>query len=146
VSDDSSARLPRSRGPAFSREASASNSRPAPGTPFGRLVVVPDLAQGPEAIPATPRGQSFGRAATVDPDGRPLTADGHRFAYTLTVDARVEKVFRIGARRLALVAEAFNLPGLRNEVEENVVWGASFRAPTAVQPPRVLRLGGRFDF
>jgi hypothetical protein len=116
------------------------------GQPFGRLVVVPDLAQGAEAIPATSRGQSFGRAATADPEGRPLTADGHRFTYTVTVDARLEKGFRIGSRRLALVAEVFNLPGLRNEVEENPVWGPSFRDPTAVQPPRVFRLGARFDF
>jgi hypothetical protein len=116
------------------------------GQPFGRLVVVPDLAQGAEAIPATSRGQSFGRAATVDPEGRPLTADGHRFSYTLTVDARLEKGFRVGSRRLALVAEVFNLPGLRNEVEEDPVWGPTFRDPTAVQPPRVFRLGARFDF
>jgi hypothetical protein len=116
------------------------------GQPFGRLVVVPDLAQGPEAILATPRGQSFGRAATTDPEGRPLTADGHRFSYTLTLDARVEKGFWLGSRRLALVAEAFNLLGLRNEVEENSVWGPSFRDPTAVQPPRAVRLGARFDF
>jgi hypothetical protein len=116
------------------------------GQPFGRLVVVPDLAQGPEAIPATPRGQSFGRAATTDPGGRPLTADGHRFSYTLTVEARVEKGFRLGSRRLALVAEAFNILGTRNEVEENPVWGASFRDPTAVQPPPAVRLGARFDF
>ena len=116
------------------------------GQPFGRLVVVPDLAQGPEAVPATPRGQSFGRAATTDPEGRPLTADGHRFSYTLTVDVRVEKGFPLGSRRLALVAEAFNLLGLRNEVEENPVWGPSFRDPTAVEPPRVVRLGARFDF
>jgi hypothetical protein len=116
------------------------------GQPFGRLVVVPDLAQGPEAIPATPRGQSFGRASTTDPEGRPLGADGHRFSYTLTVDVRVEKGFRLGSRRLAVVAEVFNLLGARNEVEENPVWGASFRDPTAVQPPRVVRVGGRFDF
>jgi hypothetical protein len=82
----------------------------------------------------------------VDPEGRPLTAEGHRFTYTLTVDARVEKGFPMGSRRLALVAEAFNLPGLRHEVEENPVWGPSFRDPTAVQPPRVFRLGARFDF
>jgi hypothetical protein len=62
------------------------------------------------------------------------------------LDARIEKGFRIGARRLALVAEAFNLLGLRHEVEENSVWGAGFRDPTAVQPPRVVRLGARFDF
>ena len=116
------------------------------GQPFGRLVVVPDLAQGAEAIPATPRGQSFGRAATVDPEGRPLTADGHRFTYTLTVDARLEKGFRFGRRRLALVFEAFNFLGLRNEVEEDPVWGPRFREATAVQPPRVVRLGARFDF
>jgi hypothetical protein len=116
------------------------------GQPFGRFVVVPDLAQGPEAVPATSRGQSFGLADTVDPEGRPLTADGYRFSYTLTVDARLEKGFRIGSRRLALVAEVFNLPGLRNEVEEVPVWGATFRDPTAVQPPRAFRLGARLDF
>jgi hypothetical protein len=116
------------------------------GQPFGRFVVVPDLAQGPEAVPATSRGQSFGLAATVDPEGRPLDADGYRFSYTLTVDARLEKGFRIGSRRLALVAEVFNLPGLRNEVEEDTVWGPAFRDPTAVQPPRVFRFGARLDF
>jgi hypothetical protein len=116
------------------------------GQPFGRLVVVPDLAQGPEAIPATSRGESFGRASTTDPEGRPLTADGHRFTYTVTVDARVEKGVRVGASRLALVAEVFNLLGQRNEVEEDPVWGPDFRTPTAVQPPRAVRLGARLDF
>jgi hypothetical protein len=116
------------------------------GQPFGRFVVVPDLAQGPDLIPATSRGQSFGRAATTDPEGRPLNADGHRFSYTLTVDVRVEKGFALGPRRLALVVEAFNLLGTRNEVEEDVIWGPGFRDPTAVQPPRAVRLGARFDF
>lgn len=32
-----------------------------------------------------------------------------------------------------------------HEVEEDPVWGATFRDPTAVQPPRVVRLGARFD-
>jgi hypothetical protein len=116
------------------------------GQPFGRLVVVADLAQGPEAIPATSRGESFGRASTTDPEGRPLTADGHRFTYTLTVDARVEKGVRVGASHLALVVEVFNLLGQHNEVEEDPVWGPDFRTPTAVQPPRAVRLGARLDF
>jgi hypothetical protein len=116
------------------------------GQPFGRFVVVEGLAQGSELIPATSRGQSFGRAATTDPEGRPLNADGHRFSYTLTLDVRVEKGFTFGPRRLALVVEAFNLLGMRNEVEEDVVWGPGFRDPTAVQPPRAVRLGARFDF
>jgi hypothetical protein len=32
------------------------------------------------------------------------------------------------------------------EVEEDIVYGPSFRTVTAVQPPRVLRLGVRFGF
>jgi len=116
------------------------------GQPFARLVVVPDLAQGPEAIPATTRGQTFGRVVSSDPEGRPLSADGHRFTYTLTVDARLEKAWSFGKRRLALVAEVFNLGGLRHEVEEDPVWGAGFRVPTALQPPQAVRLGARLDF
>jgi hypothetical protein len=116
------------------------------GQPFGRLVVVPDLAQGPEAIPATTRGQTLGRVVTEDPASRPLSAEGHRFTYTLTVDARMEKGFSMGPRRLAVIAEVFNLPGLGHEVEENPVWGPGFRDPTAAQPPRVFRLGARFEF
>ncbi|HXK08433.1 MAG TPA: TonB-dependent receptor [Vicinamibacteria bacterium] len=114
------------------------------GQPFGRLVVVPDLAQGPEAIPATPRGQ-IARSWAVDAQGRYVVPSGHRFTYTLTVDARLEKGFRIGRSRLALFAQAFNLLGTRNEVEENPVWGPSFRTPTAVQPPRAVALGLRLD-
>ncbi len=115
------------------------------GQPFGRLVVVPDLAQGPEAVPATPRGQ-ITRSGATDEAGRYVVASGHRFTYTLTVDARVEKGLRLGARRLALLAEAFNLLGTRHEVEEDPVWGPRFRMPTAVQPPRAVRLGLRLDF
>jgi hypothetical protein len=116
------------------------------GQPFGRLVVVPDLAQGAEPIPATTRGQHLGRIQSTDPEGRPLTAEGHRFTFTLTVDARIEKGLRIGAARLGLVAEVFNLLGTRNEVEEDPVWGPTFRVPTAIQPPRLFRFGARFDF
>jgi len=115
------------------------------GQPFARVVVVPDLAQGPEAVQATPRGQT-GPTGAQDPQGRPLTASGHRFAYTLTLDLRLEKGVRLGRSRAALVAEAFNLLGARNEVEEDPVWGQRFRLPTALQPPRALRLGARLDF
>ncbi len=115
------------------------------GQPFGRLVVVPDLSQGAEAVPATARGQT-GPLGATDPLGRPLTAEGHRFTYTLTVDLRLEKGLRLGARRLALLVEAFNLLDTRSEVEEDPVWGPSFRQPTAAQPPRAIRLGARLEF
>jgi len=115
------------------------------GQPFGRLVVVPDLAQGPETVPATPRGQVT-RGGAVDEEGRYVVPSGHRFTFTLTVDARVEKGLRLGAHRLAFFAQVFNLLGTRNEVEENAVWGPGFRTPTAVQPPRSVALGLRLDF
>jgi hypothetical protein len=115
------------------------------GQPFGRLVVVPDLAQGVEAIPATPRGQ-IARGWAMDSQGRYIVPSGHRFTFELTVDARLEKGLRWGTRRLALVAEAFNLLGTRHEVEEDATWGPTFREPTALQPPRTLRMGVRMDF
>jgi hypothetical protein len=114
------------------------------GQPFGRIVIVPDLAQGPEAIAATPRGQ-IARAWAMDAEGRYIVPSGHRFSYTLTVDARVEKSVRLGKARLVLGVEAFNLLDQRNEVEEDPVWGPSFRTSTALQPPRVVRIGVRLE-
>jgi hypothetical protein len=40
----------------------------------------------------------------------------------------------------------YNLLNTNNEVEEYEVTGPAFRAPTAVQPPRSVRLGVRFTF
>ena len=115
------------------------------GQPFGRFVVVPDLAQGPEAVPATPRGQ-IARSWAQDDQGRYVVSSGHRFTYTLTVDARIEKGLSWKGRRIALAAEAFNLLDTRHEVEEHVVWGPNFRDPTRVQPPRAFRFGATLDF
>jgi hypothetical protein len=97
------------------------------GQPFARLVIVPDLRQGPEAVRAVPNGR-------------------HRFTYALTVDARIEATLPVASRRLAVVAEAFNLLGTAHEVEEDVVSGPEFRTVTAVQPPRAIRLGLRYAF
>ena len=69
-----------------------------------------------------------------------------RFTYTLTLDARLEKGFPLGRRRLAAILESFNALGMANEVEEDVVWGPGYRTVTAVQPPRAFRLGLRLDF
>jgi hypothetical protein len=97
------------------------------GQHFARVVVVPDLNQGPEAVQAYDRG---------------LT----RFTYTFTLDARLEKGMMLASHRVVGFVEAFNLFNKANEVEENPVTGPSFRVPTAVQPPRALRIGVRVDF
>jgi hypothetical protein len=96
------------------------------GQPFARVVIVPGLPQGAEAVPAIRRSE-------------------HRFTFTLTVDARVERSFRVGKGRLALAVEAFNLLDMKNEVEEDVTHGPSFRRVTATQPPRAVRIGLRLE-
>jgi len=97
------------------------------GQPFARLVVVPGLGQGAEAIRAFPNGAS-------------------RFSYTTTLDARVRKGFRVDGHRLDLILDAYNLLNRANEVEEVVVSGPAFRTPTAVQPPRAFDIGVQVSF
>jgi hypothetical protein len=85
-------------------------------------------APSPEAIQAYTRGHTM-------------------FTFTFTLDARVEKRFALrGAVGVAIVAEAFNLLNNAIEVEEDAVVTREFRATTAVQPPRAIRLGFRVDF
>ena len=97
------------------------------GQPFTRMVIARDHAGGPEMIQAYPLGKT-------------------RFTYTGTIDARIEKGFALGARRLAVRLDLFNLSNHRNEVDEDVVGGPAFRRSTLVQPPRTIRLGVRVDF
>lgn len=97
------------------------------GQHFTRVVVAPGLNQGLDAIPALPRG---------------LT----RFTFAFTLDARVEKMLAIGTKQATIVFESFNMLNTNNEVEEYEIAGPLFRAPTAVQPPRTVRLGLRLAF
>jgi len=96
------------------------------GQPFSRVIVVPDLNQGAEAIRAIRNG-------------------GSRFCYTGTLDVRVQKEFTRGRQRVTLVMDVYNIPHMQKEVEEYVVTGANFRNITAVQPPRTVLLGLRFS-
>ncbi len=97
------------------------------GQPFSRLVVVPDLAQGPELVAAYPSGRT-------------------RFTFTATIDARLETRFAVGRRQAAFRLEIYNLTNHALEVEENPLTGAGFRSTTAVQPPRTLRFGFHVAF
>jgi hypothetical protein len=97
------------------------------GQPFSRLAIVPFLNQGAEAIQTFPRGRS-------------------RFSYRATLDVRLQKRIHVGATRLDLIADAYNLLNAASEVEEYVVTGPRFREITAVQPPRAFHLGARVTF
>ena len=69
------------------------------GQPFSRLVVVSGLAQGTDVIQAFANGRS-------------------RFAFTGTLDVRLQKGFAAGSRRLDAIVDVYNLLDLRKEVEE----------------------------
>ena len=97
------------------------------GQHFTRVVLAPDVGQGLDFIPALPRG---------------LT----RFTYVFTLDTRLEKQFPMGGGQASVVLQVFNLLNTNNEVEEYEITGPAFRTPTAVQPPRSVRLGLRFTF
>jgi len=97
------------------------------GQPFSRLVIIPDLNQGPEAI----NGYRLGRT---------------RFTFTFSLDTHVEKTFAIGRGKVSAILDVFNLLDTDNEVEEDVTTGSTFRVPTAVQPPRAARIGVRVAF
>jgi hypothetical protein len=97
------------------------------GQHFARLVIVPGLSQGPEAIRAFVNGET-------------------RFTYTMTFDARLEKTFVLGGRRLAAVLDVYNLLNERIEVEEFAETGPLSRAISAVSPPRSVRFGLRWTF
>ena len=97
------------------------------GQHFARLVIVPDLNQGPEAVRAFQNGKT-------------------RFTYVGTLDVRLQKEFKAGTTRVTGVIEAYNLPNLANEVEEFQVTGAGPRVTSAVQPPASVHIGLRVAF
>ena len=97
------------------------------GQHFARLVIVPDLNQGPEAIRAFVNGKT-------------------RFTYILTLDARLQKAFDVRGHRLTAVFDVFNALNTGKEIEEFAVTGPLSRTVSAVQPPRSIHLGFRFAF
>jgi len=97
------------------------------GQPFSRMVVVPGLNQGTEAIQAFANGRS-------------------RFTYIATIDTRLQKRVAAGPMQFDVILDAYNLLNMANEVEEYVVTGPRFREIAAVQPPRSFHVGIRALF
>jgi len=77
---------------------------------------------------------------------RAFANGGSRFAFTGTLDIRLQKGVSIGATRLDAILDIYNVLNMSKEVEEYVVTGDRFRTPTAVQPPRTFHLGIRVTF
>ena len=97
------------------------------GQHFARLVVMPGLNQGAEAVRAFRNGRT-------------------RFTFTMTVDVRLQKGFTIGGRRLTAIVDAYNVFNQFLQIEETAVSGPTSRETSAIQPPIAVHVGIRIPF
>jgi len=94
------------------------------GQHFARLVVLDGLNQGAEAARAFRNGRT-------------------RFTFTMTVDARLQKSFAVGKRRLTAMLDAYNVFNQFLQIEEVAVSGPLSRTTSAIQPPIAVHIGLR---
>ena len=74
----------------------------------------------------------------------PVTAN--RTPDVTLVDVRTEKAFRVNAVRIIGFFDVYNLFNTSAEQTLNTSSGGSWLRPTAITGPRVLRIGGRFEW
>ncbi len=97
------------------------------GQHFARLVILPGLNQGAEAVRAFRNGRT-------------------RFTFTSNLDLRLQKRFTIGPSQVTAIFDAYNLFNEHFEYEEISVTGATSRLKSAKQPPFAAHVGIRFTF
>jgi outer membrane receptor protein involved in Fe transport len=97
-------------------------------------------------------GQSFGRTLSASTNygsiripAEPITA--RRQDNVNILDVRLEKVVKMGpGARLAPFVDFFNM--FNSNAEQNITWssGTSFLQPLSIVPPRLLRIGAKFEW
>jgi hypothetical protein len=97
------------------------------GQHFARLVVLDGLNQGAEAARAFRNGRT-------------------RFTFTMTVDARLQKSFAVGSKKITAIVDAYNVFNQFLQIEEIAVSGPQSRATSAIQPPIAVHVGIRIPF
>jgi hypothetical protein len=105
----------------------------ADGLVFARQLLVTNLAQGPFLVAATVRGS---------PEG------GNRAQYVLNWNLRIARDFELPIGRIGITADVLNVLNSAQRIQENDLSGPAFnmRLPVAIQPPRFIRIGFRYEF
>jgi hypothetical protein len=103
------------------------------GLVFARRLLVSGLPQGPFLVAATVRGS---------PEG------GNRSQYVINWNLRLSRQFATAIGRLAVSADVLNVTNAGQRLQENDLSGPAFnlRLPVAIQPPRLVRMGFRYEF
>jgi hypothetical protein len=67
--------------------------------------------------------------------------------YTHKLDLRLSKIFKLaGTHRVTASLDVFNATNAAGVVSVNTTVGPSWQYPTALEPARLFRISGRFDF
>jgi hypothetical protein len=105
----------------------------ADGLVFARQLLVTGLPQGPILVATTVRGS---------PEG------GNRAQYAIDWNLRIDREFALKAGRFAVWAEILNVTNAGQAIQQSDLSGPNFnqRLPVAIQPPRFLRIGFRFEY
>jgi hypothetical protein len=103
------------------------------GLVFARQLLVTGLPQGPFLVATTPRGSIDG---------------GNRAQYVANWNLRLSRQFGLATNRLTVSADIFNVTNSAQRLQEDDLTGPSFnlRLPVAIQAPRSVRLGFRYEF
>jgi hypothetical protein len=103
------------------------------GLTFARQLLVMGLPQGPLLVPTTVRGS---------PEG------GNRAQYLINWNASLSRRFGLPFGSIGIFADVFNATNAGQKIQEIDLSGPSFnlRRPAAIQTPRFVRIGFRYDF
>src|SRR5207248_6776619 len=103
------------------------------GLVFARQLLIADLTQGPFLVAATIRGS---------PEG------GNRAQYVLNWNLRFVKEFSFHSGHIAASIDILNVTNAGQKIQESDLTSPSFnlRLPVAIQLPRFVRIGFRYEF
>jgi hypothetical protein len=103
------------------------------GLVFARQLLVTGLPQGPMLVATTVRGS---------PEG------GNRAQYAINWNLRLSRSFELARGEFRVMADVMNVTNAAQSFQENDISGPSFnlRLPVAIEPPRFVRLGVRYEF
>jgi hypothetical protein len=73
---------------------------------------------------------------------------GNRAEYVINYGVRLSRRFESAAGSFTLLADIFNVTNAAQRLQESDLSGRSFnlRLPVAIQPPRSVRVGFRYEF
>jgi hypothetical protein len=103
------------------------------GLAFARQLLVTGLPQGPFLVATTARGSPGG---------------GNRAQYAINWNLRLTRKFKLPTGKLTISADVLNVTNAGERLQEEDLSGPSFnmRLPVSIQPPRIVRLGFRYEF